>query len=373
METQAETETIPYNLAEDDIFVLVLRPAQYEENNILETNICGRSVINWVKVAVGGWHHRFVTTGIDDDVLTVFRNNATDAKWTAVIYADMPLLEKRSIETALEYAAAKGVNALTLPRGYVFNTEFVKTNDDFVLTEFTPVNPADYTVAFNNAQISKIRGDMQRRINFNHIQSGVQILSIKDTYIDCTAEIGKNTVIEPNTYLYGETKIGRDVKIISGSRIENSTVGDGTTVNNSEIFDSTIGAKANIGPNAHIRPKCTIADGVQIGNFVEIKKSVIGRNSKVKHLSYIGDGTVGENCNIGCGVVFCNFDGKEKHTVTVGDGAFIGSNSSLVAPLVIGKNAFVGAGSVITDDVPANALAISRARQAVKPAWREDS
>lgn len=373
METQTETETIPYKIADDDIFVLVLRPAQYEEENILDTNICGRSVLGWVKTAVSGWHHKFVATGIDDDVLTVFRENITGAKWTAVIYADMPLLEKHSIESALEYASIKGVNALALPRGYVFNTEFVKIHDDFVLTEFTPGNPADYIVAFNNAQISKIRGDMQRRINFNHIQNGVQIVSIKDTYIDCTAEIGANTVIEPNAYIYGETKIGRDVKILSGSRIENSTIGDGTTVNNSEIFDSAVGTRVNIGPNAHIRPKCTIADGVQIGNFVEVKKSVIGKNSKVKHLSYVGDATIGENCNIGCGVVFCNFDGKEKHTVTVGNGAFIGSNSSLVAPLVIGKNAFVGAGSVITDEVPANALAIARARQAVKPDWREDS
>lgn len=372
METELETDTMMYRIADDDVFVLVLRPTQYDKENVLDTKICGRSIIDWVKNAVNKWHHKFVSTGPDDDVLTVFRDNITSAKWTVVIYADMPLLERRSIETALEYAVLKGVNALQLPRGYIFNTEFVKTNDEFLLTDFVPVNPADYTVALGNAQIAKIRGEINLRINFEYIQKGVQIISVKDTYIDCPVEIGAGTVIEPNTYIYGETRIGQNVKIMSGSRIENATIGDGTVINASEIFDSTIGKGAQIGPNAHVRPQCTLADGVHIGNFVEVKKSVIGRNSKIKHLTYIGDGTVGENCNIGCGVVFCNFDGKEKHTVTVKDGVFIGSNSSLVAPLTVGENAFIGAGSVITDDVPADSLAIARARQAIKPDWHKE-
>jgi bifunctional UDP-N-acetylglucosamine pyrophosphorylase/glucosamine-1-phosphate N-acetyltransferase len=356
---------------DSDIFVLVLRPVQYEEEKILDTEICGRSITEWVKNAVRGWHHKFVPTESDDDVLTLFRNNVTSAKYTVVLYADMPLLENRTLTQALEYAVLKEARAVALPRGYIFDTEFINTNDNFTLTEFVPNNPADWTVAFSSAQIAKIRGDMQRRINFTHIQNGVNIISIKDTYIDCTAEIGKGTLLEPNTYIYGDTKIGEDCKIMSGTRIENSVIGDNTTVNASEIFESTAGKNCAIGPNAHIRPKSQIGDNVRIGNFVEIKKSVIGDGSKVAHLTYIGDGIVGKNCNIGCGVVFANFDGKDKHTVTVGDKAFIGSNSSLIAPLSIGENAFVGAGSVITEDVPAGALAIARARQAVKPEWNK--
>ncbi|MDR1917433.1 MAG: hypothetical protein LBQ05_00405 [Christensenellaceae bacterium] len=373
MENQTEqaTETLAYKVDDNDIFVLILRPTQYDEEKILDTQICGRSVTEWVKTAVGSWHHKFVPTNLDDDVLTVFRNNITSAKYTVVLYADMPLLEKRTIEQALEYTVLKDAMAVALPRGYIFNTEFVNSNDNFTLAEFVPPNPADWAIAFNNAQIAKIRGDMQRRINFTHIQNGIDIISIKDTYIDCTVKIGRGTVIEPNTYMYGETKVGQNCKIMSGTRIEDSTVGDSTVINASEIFDSIIGTNVNIGPNAHIRPKSHIGNNVRIGNFVEIKKSVIGDGTKVAHLTYIGDGVVGKNCNIGCGVVFANFDGKDKHTVTVGDNAFVGSNSSLIAPLSIGEKAFVGAGSVITDDVPAEALAIARARQAVKPNWNK--
>jgi bifunctional UDP-N-acetylglucosamine pyrophosphorylase/glucosamine-1-phosphate N-acetyltransferase len=254
----------------------------------------------------------------------------------------------------------------------MFNTEFVKMNDEFQLTEFNPDNIADYTAAFNNVQISKIRGDIQRRINFTHIQNGVQIISIKDTYIDCAVQIGGGTVIEPNTYIYGDTKIGGNTRIMSGTRIENSTIGDDTVINASEIFDSSVGANCTVGPNAHIRPESTIGESVRIGNFVEIKKSKIGNGSKVAHLTYIGDAVIGKKCNIGCGVVFANFDGKEKHTTAIGDNSFVGSNSSLIAPLTVGKNAFIAAGSVITDGVPDNALAIARARQAIKPDWNKD-
>jgi bifunctional UDP-N-acetylglucosamine pyrophosphorylase/glucosamine-1-phosphate N-acetyltransferase len=367
----SDERAIEYKTDDAEVFVLVLKPTQYEENKILDTELCGQSISDWVKNAIKSWHYKFVPTGIDDDVLTVFRNNITSAKWTVVVYADMPLIENHTIEQALEYAILKDAKAVALPRGYVFDTEFVKQNDDFQLTEFTPNNPADYTVAYNNAQIAKIRDDLQRRINFRHIQNGVQIISIKSTYIDFGVEIGSGTIIEPNCYLYGSTKVGKNAKIMSGSRIENSAIGDNTTVNASEIFDSTVGQNSAIGPNAHIRPKSKIGDSVKIGNFVEIKKSTVGDGSKVAHLTYIGDGVVGKNCNIGCGVVFCNFDGKDKHTVTIGDNAFIGSNSSLIAPLEIGNNAFVGAGSVITENVPENALAIARARQAVKPDWNK--
>jgi bifunctional UDP-N-acetylglucosamine pyrophosphorylase/glucosamine-1-phosphate N-acetyltransferase len=369
---KASPVTTEYEIGSNEVFVLVLKPTQYEKDRGLDAKICGRSIIDWVKSSVSSWHHKFVPTNIDDDVLTVFRENITGAKYTVVIYADMPLLEKAAIEQAVEYASAKSANAVALPRGWVFNTEYVKQSDDFSVTEYIGANPENYMVAFNDAQIAKCREIMQTRINFRHIMNGVNIISLPNTYIDCDAEIDTGCVVEPNTYIIGPTKIGKNVKILLNSRIENSKIGGNTVINSSQIYDSTVGTGTQIGPMAHIRPQSIIGDGAKIGNFVEIKKSVIGDGTKVSHMTYIGDGTVGKNCNIGCGVIFCNYDGKEKHQTTIGDNVFVGSNSCLVAPLSIGDNAFIAAGSVITDTVPADALAIARARQAIKENWNKD-
>jgi len=371
MQVAEELQTVQCQIEDNEVFVLVLQPTEYEKSDILQTQICGRSVIDWVKSAISPWHHKFVLVEENDDILTVFRKNITSAKWTVIVYADMPLLTETGIKSALEYATMKEATAVALPRGYVCDTEFAKMNEDFALTEFRPDDMCDYISAGNATQIAKIRADIQNRINFAHIANGVQIISPKDTYIDAGVEIGKDAIIEPNTYLYGETKIGERTQIMSGTRIEDSIIGSDTVINASEIFESSIGDKCQIGPNAHIRPSSKIGDNVRIGNFVEIKKSTIGDGTKVAHLTYIGDGSVGKNCNVGCGVVFVNFNGKEKLPTTVGDNAFIGSNSSLIAPLTVGDNAFIAAGSTITDDVPADALAIARARQAIKENWNK--
>jgi bifunctional N-acetylglucosamine-1-phosphate-uridyltransferase/glucosamine-1-phosphate-acetyltransferase GlmU-like protein len=317
----------------NDIFILVLKLTQYNESNILTKDLCGKSILDWVKDNVSPWPYKIVETTIENDIVTLMRENLSDAKYTIVTYADMPLLDAEQIDKACQFAEEKSTKALALPRGWVLNTNFVKAQDDFDTMQYPNANPDDYLVAFNDIQVAKIRTLMQEKINNKHIKNGVDIIAPVNTYIDCNVKIGFGT------------------KILPGTVISNSV---------------SVGENCQIGPNAHIRPETQIGNNVKIGNFVEVKKSVIGDKTKVAHMTYIGDGIIGQNCNIGCGVIFCNYDGKEKHTATVENNVFIGSNSCIISPISIGENSFIAAGSVITDAVPKNAMTIARARQAIK-------
>lgn len=211
--------------------------------------------------------------------------------------------------------------------------------------------------------LSEAERIMRRRINEFHMQSGVTIVDPQTTYIEADVEIGQDTVIYPGTMLKGKTKIGSDCHIGPNSEIGDSNVGDETVIRQSAAFESLIGSRVNIGPFAHIRPKSDIHDDVKIGNFVEVKKAIFGEGSKASHLSYIGDAEVGSNVNIGCGSITVNYDGKNKYLTKIEDDVFIGCNSNLVAPVTVGKGAYVAAGSTITKNVPGDALAIARARQ----------
>jgi bifunctional UDP-N-acetylglucosamine pyrophosphorylase/glucosamine-1-phosphate N-acetyltransferase len=199
---------------------------------------------------------------------------------------------------------------------------------------------------------------------------GVTILHPETTVIDADVEIGADTVIEPFVQLLGETKIGEDCRIRSYSIIENSTLADGVLVRQgSTIVNSRVATKAEIGPYSHLRPESEIGEGAHVGNFVETKKVKIGKGSKANHLSYLGNSEIGSGVNVGAGTITCNYDGVSKHLTVIGDGVFVGSDSTLVAPVVIGEGAYIAAGSTITEDVPANALALGRARQTTKPDW----
>lgn len=198
---------------------------------------------------------------------------------------------------------------------------------------------------------------------------GVEIPCFDGIIIDKTVTVGADTVILPNTILIGETKIGKGCVIGPNSYICDSEVGDNTKLNNTQSYNSQIGSGVTAGPFVHIRPNCKIADNVHIGNFVEVKNSTVDEGSKLPHLLYVGDSDVGKDVNFGCGCVTVNYDGRNKSRTTVKDGAFIGCNTNLVAPVTVGENAFTAAGSTITQDVPDNALAVARNRQTVKENW----
>jgi bifunctional UDP-N-acetylglucosamine pyrophosphorylase / glucosamine-1-phosphate N-acetyltransferase len=200
--------------------------------------------------------------------------------------------------------------------------------------------------------------------------AGASIFFPQTCVIDADVEVGADTVIEPFVQLLGKTRIGSDCRIRSYSVISNSEIGDGVTVRPGSILDNArVANGAVIGPFSHLRPGSDIGEGAHVGNFVETKKVRLGKGSKANHLTYLGDAEIGAGVNVGAGTITCNYDGVNKHTTVIGDGVFVGSDSTLVAPLKIGKGAYVGAASCITDDVPEDALALGRARQTVKEGW----
>ncbi|MDW0118686.1 bifunctional UDP-N-acetylglucosamine diphosphorylase/glucosamine-1-phosphate N-acetyltransferase GlmU [Sporosarcina thermotolerans] len=226
------------------------------------------------------------------------------------------------------------------------------------------------TIGVNDRVVlSEAEKVMRQRIAEHHMREGVTIIDPNSTYISANTTIGRDTVLQPGTIIEGQTVIGEKCIIGPNSHIVNSTIGNHTTVHSSVIRDSIVGSRTAVGPFAHIRPDSNLSDNVKIGNFVEVKKSRLGEGSKVSHLSYIGDAEVGAQVNIGCGTITVNYDGKNKNTTTIEDGAFVGCNSNLIAPVKIGKGAYVAAGSTITKDVPESSLAIGRARQENKEGY----
>ena len=211
------------------------------------------------------------------------------------------------------------------------------------------------------------RNENERRsILEKHILGGVDIPCADGIIISPEVVIGAGTQILPGTIITGKTVKGSGCIIGPQSKVESSVIGDDCVLNSTQCENSTIGNRVKAGPFTHIRPGCVIADGVHVGNFVEIKNSVIGADTKISHLSYVGDSDVGSGVNIGCGCATANYDGTRKFRTTIGDKAFIGCDTCLVAPVKVGKGAYTAAGSVVTEDVPDGTMAIARSRQTIK-------
>ena len=205
------------------------------------------------------------------------------------------------------------------------------------------------------------------------LSEGVTIFYPQTCVIDSDVEIGADTVIEPFVQLLGRTKIGSDCRLRSYSVIRNSEIGDNVTINPGTIMDdSRVAARAIIGPYSRLRPGSDIGEGAHVGNFVETKKTRLGKGSKANHLTYLGDAEIGEGVNVGAGTITCNYDGANKYKTVIEDGAFIGSDATLVAPVKVGRGSYVAAASCITEDVPADSLALGRARQTVKEGWARE-
>lgn len=219
--------------------------------------------------------------------------------------------------------------------------------------------------------LSEAEGLMRERINIRHMLNGVTIIDPASTYIGADVTIGADSVIYPGTVLKGKTDIGEDCVIGPQSDISDSVIGDGVTIKHSVLDQAEVGSRTSVGPYAYLRPKSKLGEDVKIGDFVEVKNATIDNGSKVSHLSYVGDATVGKNVNVGCGAITVNYDGYNKFMTEIEDDAFIGSNVNLVAPVKVGKGAYVVAGSTITQSVPENDLAIARKRQENKPGYAE--
>ncbi|MFZ2538721.1 MAG: bifunctional UDP-N-acetylglucosamine diphosphorylase/glucosamine-1-phosphate N-acetyltransferase GlmU [Oscillospiraceae bacterium] len=277
------------------------------------------------------------------------------AYWFNVRYLLDVLFEVDNSNAQGEYYLPDTI-ALSLKKGRKVNA-YISKNPDVILG------------ANSRKDLLNLNNIAKQRVVDNHMENGVEFVSLDGVVISKEVKIGKGTIILPGTILRGNTSIGEGCIIGPNSLVENSIIADRTKLNASQCYNSQIESDVSIGPFCHIRPNSRIMNGVHLGDFVEIKNSTIGENTHVSHLTYVGDSDVGKRVNFGCGVVTVNYNGKSKARCTIGDDAFIGCNTNLVAPVTVGNKGYTAAGSTITDDVPEETLAIARARQVNKEGY----
>jgi len=239
------------------------------------------------------------------------------------------------------------------------------------VTAIPAADPEETMGVNDRVQLAQAEAYMRKRINETHMRNGVTIVDPASTYIEADVQIGPDTIIHPGTHLRGKTTIGADCVLGPQADLTDMTVGDGVTITHSVLTQSVVEEQVTVGPFAYVRPGSHLHAKVKVGDFVEVKNSRIGEGTKIPHLSYIGDAEVGSGVNIGCGTITVNYDGAVKHKTVIGDNAFIGCNANLVAPVQVGNNAYVAAGSTITQDVPDDAMAIARERQVNKPGYAD--
>lgn len=239
--------------------------------------------------------------------------------------------------------------------------------------ETVSVNDATEIQGINSRlELASLGKELRRRKNHDLMAAGVTLEDPDTAYIDADVQVGQDTIIKPCVTLVSGTVIGASCVVHSGVRIAGSTIGDRSVVfDHSVLTDSVVGADAAVGPFAHLRGHAQIASRGKVGNFVELKKTVLGEGSKAMHLTYLGDAVIGSGVNIGAGTITCNYDGARKHVTNIGDGAFIGSDSQLIAPVTVGEGAYVGTGTTIREDVPAGSLAVSAGKQRNIEGWVE--
>ncbi len=224
--------------------------------------------------------------------------------------------------------------------------------------------------ALESAEALRSAGAACRQHLLNRLEAqGVTVIDPSNTYVDPTCTVAAGVTLLPGTILRGTTRISGNCEIGPNSMIRDSVIGEGTTVNASQVNESTVGCHTTVGPFTYVRPNCRIGDHCRVGDFVEMKNSVIGDGTKISHLTYVGDSDVGERVNFGCGTVTTNYDGHKKYRCTIGDDVFLGCNTNLIAPVTLGNGSYTAAGTTVTDDVPADALAIARSRQTNIAGW----
>jgi bifunctional UDP-N-acetylglucosamine pyrophosphorylase / glucosamine-1-phosphate N-acetyltransferase len=241
-----------------------------------------------------------------------------------------------------------------------------------VVASRTVADPAEIRGINSRTELAEVGALVRQKKNEELMAAGVTLVDPATTYVDSDVVVGADTVIHPNVYLEGQTRVGAACEIHAGVRIVDSTLGDRVTVLNYTVMtDSIVDSEVRLGPFAHLRPGSRVGAAAHVGNFVELKKTAFGAGSKASHLTYLGDATIGEGVTIGAGTITCNYDGVHKHPTIIEDGAFIGSDSQLVAPVRVGQGAYVAAGSSIVKDVPSGSLGIARSRQASVEGWVE--
>lgn len=356
-----------------------------KENDFIQKPLLGKLPCDYVREAIGEFS-QVVTQGdakpVEFDVALVVREDAPaliaptlEGLCNAVLeYEGQPcVLLAQDMETPLAIALSEKT-LISVKEGKLEQmrvSDIVKSLNDQMIgprcwqdeqtdTYFAVTGAASYAEAF--------RFINQNNIAY-HMENGVIILEPERTVIEDDVQIGQGTMIYAGNTLQGTTSIGEDCILYPNNRLQNARVDSGITIENSVLLSCSVGEGTTVGPYAYLRPDTHVGSHCRIGDFVEIKNSVIGDQTKVSHLTYVGDSDLGENINLGCGVVFVNYDGKAKNRSKVADNAFIGCNCNLVAPVNIGKNAYLAAGSTVVEDVPEDAMLVARSRAVIKRDW----
>ena len=358
----------------DDVKIIVLRTERGEGKPNADCMLFGRTLEQWVISGVRGMETESADYVEGEDILPVVRPLLSASRpITAVLYSDTPLLSYSSVSNSLSRFRTAGINALRLPRGWILKTEYARVCEKIVADNIMTLGDEDFVTVFNYNQLAYASDILRSRINYYHMNAGVRLDDPATTEIDAFvviepgARIGAFCAIKGNSVIRAGAEIGARCDICS------SVIEKGAKVISSNLDGALVGKNAEVGPYARLRPGARIGAGAKIGDFVEIKNSRIGAGSKVCHLAYVGDADTGEDCNIGAGTVFANYDGSVKHRSRLGRRVFVGSNSTIVAPVDIGDGAFIAAGSVVTEDVPGGALAIGRAITKVKENWKNNA
>lgn len=342
---------------------------------ISEQKILGRSCVDWVALSLGEGA-KIVDYYGDENNIPHFIRGIVDRgmPYTVVLFADTPLITKKTVSDAVGMLVKKGLNVLKMTRGFVFKTEFLDTTESLYTTKQHYFEEEDLITAKDYKQVALITDILKNRILNFHMSQGVYIVDPPSTFIDSYVTIRKGVRIEPNNILRGKTVIEERVILDTGNVIDSSIVGEKSIITSSRLEQCFVGKESKVGPYAYIRPESIVQENCKIGDFVEIKKSIIGAGTKISHMSYIGDAQIGQKVNIGCGVVFANYDGVHKHPSKIGNNVFIGSNTNLVAPISICDDTFIAAGSTITQSVTnPQGLVIARAKQTVATNWTRPS
>ncbi len=346
---------------------IVLRTKSKTLGELGAIDVLGKSLEQWVGAAIGAPYKAVECSPVVN--MAERLRAAIDRKKpvTVVLFCDTPLVLKKTVAAAVKELENSSEKALKLPRGYVFRTDYLFEIESVFFHNTTA--DKEFDTVTDSESLSRVTDVLRRRILRFHSDGGAVIKSFEHTDIDCDAVIMPGAVIEPYNFIKGKTVIKENAHIMPGNYIENCVIGAGARVDSSRLYNSCVGEGTTVGPFAYLRPDTVVGAHCRIGDFVELKSCVIGDGSKVSHLTYIGDAELGKECNVGCGVVFANYDGKNKYRSVVGDRVFIGSNANIVAPVEIEDRAFIAAGSTITKSVPSSALAIARARQTLIPNW----
>jgi len=293
------------------------------------------------------------------------KDASNEERKTKEINSGMYCFESKALQSSLDKIDNNNAQG-----EYYLPDTLVKIIESGGKVDAMPINVSEDIIGVNTrVQLANVTKIMQQRINEKHMLNGVTMISPETIFIGANVNIGKDTVIYPNTFIEGHSNIGEMNVIGFNTKIVDSVIGNNNVIQQSTILNSNIGSNVNIGPYAYIRPNSKISDYVKIGDFVEIKNSTIDHNTKASHLAYVGDADVGANVNFGCGTVVVNYDGVNKHRTKIEDDAFIGCNTNLVSPVVVEKGAYTAAGSTITKDVPSNSLGIARSRQVNIEEW----